>query len=264
MSTRRECRHQSRNASAPSADSAQHWLQSCRNCSVSVRSSDLQRARASPTLTQASDFQAQGAHLYLLVEDGGDIERFLGTLHDRCWLAGFGWMIVGRAGQLLERSIVDRTVIHPKGWYSREARSSSRRSSRTKPAARQSPPTARHWTPCPPAHHCASSSRSLWTNCGPRKCTGSAMRARRPARRSWQNRTQRIAQRTGITIDAARRTVDRQCDGILLPDVELPFDLAEIAGCSVADVIADPDRFVGATLADPLEGRKSTGAGRRR
>ena len=36
--------------------------------------------------------------------------RFLKTLHARCWLGGFGWMNVGAAGQLLERSIIDRMV----------------------------------------------------------------------------------------------------------------------------------------------------------
>ena len=54
-----------------------------------------------------------GAHIYLLVADGADIDRFLRALHDRCWLAGLGWLMVGAAGQLLERSIVDRMVGAP-------------------------------------------------------------------------------------------------------------------------------------------------------
>lgn len=45
-----------------------------------------------------------------------------------------------------------------------------------------------------------------------------------------------------------------QCECILLPDIELPFDDGDFAGCTVADVLADPERFEGATLADPLEG----------
>ena len=49
-------------------------------------------------------------HIYISAEDGADAERFLRTLHDRCWLAGFGWKMVGAAGQLLDRSIVDRMV----------------------------------------------------------------------------------------------------------------------------------------------------------
>jgi len=40
-----------------------------------------------------------GVHVYLLVKDGTDIERFLKTLHARCWLAGLGWMMVGVGGQ---------------------------------------------------------------------------------------------------------------------------------------------------------------------
>ena len=56
-----------------------------------------------------------GQHDYLAVRDGADIERFLKTLHDKCWLAGLGWYMVGASGQLLERSIIDRSV----GWPER-------------------------------------------------------------------------------------------------------------------------------------------------
>ena len=41
---------------------------------------------------------------------------------------------------------------------------------------------------------------------------------------------------------------------MLLPDLELPFDDEKLVGCTVADVLANPDNFVNATLADPLEG----------
>jgi hypothetical protein len=56
---------------------------------------------------------AGGEHVYLLVRDGADAERFLRDLHERCWLHGFGWILVGAAGQLLERSVVDRMVGAP-------------------------------------------------------------------------------------------------------------------------------------------------------
>ena len=51
-----------------------------------------------------------------------------------------------------------------------------------------------------------------------------------------------------------RRSILRQCEGVLRPDIELPFDDDALAGCTVGDVLADPDRFEGETLADPLEG----------
>jgi hypothetical protein len=51
-----------------------------------------------------------GQHIYLLVKDGGDIDRFLKTLHDVAWANGYGWHLAGAAGQALERSIVDVAV----------------------------------------------------------------------------------------------------------------------------------------------------------
>ena len=35
---------------------------------------------------------SKGVHIYIPVKDSGDIERFLKTVHERCWLAGFRWM----------------------------------------------------------------------------------------------------------------------------------------------------------------------------
>jgi hypothetical protein len=51
-----------------------------------------------------------GAHHYVLAKDASDIERFLRDFHDRCWLNALGWHLIGRAGQLLDRSLVDRSV----------------------------------------------------------------------------------------------------------------------------------------------------------
>jgi hypothetical protein len=56
---------------------------------------------------------SNGEHIYILVLDGADNIGFLKTLHDRCCLAGLGWTIVSKSGQLLERSIIDRTVGNP-------------------------------------------------------------------------------------------------------------------------------------------------------
>jgi hypothetical protein len=56
---------------------------------------------------------SNGKHLMALLADGADNPRFLQTLHERCWLAGFGWFMVGKAGQLLDRSIIDRVVGTP-------------------------------------------------------------------------------------------------------------------------------------------------------
>jgi hypothetical protein len=56
---------------------------------------------------------SDGQHIYIVIREGTDAERFLSDLHDRCTLAGFGWGMIGEAGQFLERSAVDRTVGGP-------------------------------------------------------------------------------------------------------------------------------------------------------
>jgi hypothetical protein len=68
--------------------------------------------------------------------------------------------------------------------------------------------------------------------------------------------SQQLVDGRGINPIRARAIVERQCSGVLLPDIVLPFDDAELANTTVADVLADPCRFEGATLADPLEGRE--------
>ena len=66
-------------------------------------------------------------HVYVLVKDGADIDRFLRTLHERCWLAGFGWHMLGAGGQLLERSIVDAWSVRRSGLCSKAGRSALNR-----------------------------------------------------------------------------------------------------------------------------------------
>ena len=69
-----------------------------------------------------------------------------------------------------------------------------------------------------------------------------------------ESQARTLVARTGMTAKAARQVIIRQCEGVLRPDVELPFDDPALAGCTVGDVLADPERFEGETLADPLEG----------
>src|SRR5499427_2459420 len=69
-----------------------------------------------------------------------------------------------------------------------------------------------------------------------------------------EGQAKRLVARTGMPEQAAKLVILRQCDGVLRPDVELPFDDPALAGCTVGDVLADPERFEDETLADPLEG----------
>jgi hypothetical protein len=200
-------------------------------------------------------------HLYVAVTDGTDIERFLGDLHARCWLAGLGWYMVGAAGQLLERSIVDRVVGTPERLVF------------------EGPPVLD-----PPLVQDQASRRPMATAGGlldtmavsPPLSVVEQARFRealakdearvRPEAKTTRKayvaaRARKLAAATGITEAAAAHLIERQCNGILLPGVVLPFDDLDLAGSTVGDVLADPDKFTGATLADPIEG-VSYGAGK--
>ena len=91
-------------------------------------------------------------------------------------------------------------------------------------------------------------------NSKPGNASGSRQRWRRRETAFVEAQAKKLVARTGMTAKAARQVIIRQCEGVLRPDIELPFDDPELAGCTVGDVLADPERFEGETLADPLEG----------
>jgi hypothetical protein len=197
---------------------------------------------------------SNGRHIYLLVKDGADNERFLKTLHERCWLAGLGWMMVGRAGQMLERSIVDRVCGTPERLAFEGA-----------PVLVA--PVAQDLAARQPVCVDGEVLDTIAT-CAPLSIVDQAkveeLRARERHRLAGECAKARelfidrqadvLAERTGMDLPRARRAIDRQCEGVLLPDLELPFDDPELQGKTVADVLADPVSFEGETLADPLEG----------
>jgi hypothetical protein len=48
-----------------------------------------------------------GFRIYLPVSDAREIPRILETLHQRCWLHGYGWAFISSDGKFHERSLID-------------------------------------------------------------------------------------------------------------------------------------------------------------
>ena len=199
---------------------------------------------------------SDGVHVYPVVKDGADIERFLRALHDRCWLKGLGWFVVSRSGALLNRSLVDRMV----GQASRLVFEGG---PVLKPPLQQDKASRRPISiagvvldtlaACPPLTIVEQSRLDELKarerdRLAPEKAKAQAAFVERQAKK--------LVARKGISEAAARQVVLRQCEGILRPDIELKFDDPDLAGCTVGDVLADPERFEGETLADPLEGEE--------
>jgi hypothetical protein len=197
---------------------------------------------------------SNGVHVYVLVKDGKDVERFLKTLHYRCWLQGLGWMMVGAAGQLLERSIVDRMVFAAERLVFEGppilAPPLVQDLNSRRPQAREGVPLDTRRTV--PNLSIVEEERLKRLKA---QAALNLAPERRTARQAFVNRRAAQLVEQGVTPDVARRAVERLAEGgVLMPDVDLPFDLPEFVGCTVADVLADPERFIDATLADPLEG----------
>ena len=138
--------------------------------------------------------------------------------------------MVGAGGQLLERSLVDRMVYaaerlvfegapildEPLMPGSRRRAPASSRASRPTPAALPAP----HHRRAGQAAGCESSRAN-------RLARGTR---RRSPRTFVKEQAGRIVERTGIALAEAKRAVERQCGGVLLPPVILPFDADEMVG----------------------------------
>jgi hypothetical protein len=195
-----------------------------------------------------------GAHVFLAVQDGEDIKRFLKALHARCWLAGLGWLMVGAGGQLLERSIVDRVVGSPEHLVFEGAPVLVPPLAQDKASRRPvsiEGEVLDTLAACPPL---TILERARLHELRAKEAAHLEPEADNARKTFITNQAARLAERTGMAPNPAARIIERQCVGVLLPDVVLPFDDEDLAGAAVADVLADPARFEDATLADPIEG----------
>lgn len=197
---------------------------------------------------------SNGRHLLAMVKDGADNVRFLKTLHERLWLAGYGWYVVGKSGALLEKSIIDRMVGGAEhlifegppvldGPLGQDA------------AARR--PIVRHGGLLDTAAACPPLTARERAEVERMKAAARQILAPEAARihARWAERNiDVLVKRLGISKAEARIIVEKQSRGILLPDVELEFDDPDLKGKTVGDVLADPTKYEGETLADPLEG----------
>jgi hypothetical protein len=200
-----------------------------------------------------------GQHVYLFARDGADIPRFLRDLQKRAWLDGLGWIMVARRGALLVRSIVDVTVGSPERLVfegppmvvaplvqDREAR---------RPVAHEGN-ILDIASACPPL---TPEEERRYDD-----LVAAAKRAKRPESEAAQEQAATtIATLRGIDLMQARAVVAASTRGELWSWDVLHLDDETIGKVSVADVLADPSRFHGETLADPLEGR-SYGRGKAR
>jgi hypothetical protein len=193
--------------------------------------------------------KSAGRHIYLPVQDGADIERALKTLHERLWLQGMGYYVVGKIGQLLDRSIIDASVFGaerlifegPPELVWPVAQDQSRR----EPRVRDGDTIDTRLVI--PALNEAEQTRLAQLKAAARDQLKPEVARER---RRW---AKAFAVRHGLSEDEAEKIANNAGERHSLhPAFTLTFD--NLGSCSVAEVLAKADDYVGETLADPLEG----------
>jgi len=195
-----------------------------------------------------------GEHIYVAVQDASDIPRATKALHKRLWLAGLGWMRLGKVGQMLERSIVDQSVGSPErlifeGPPVLEAPLTQSTEAREPLAIEGSLLNTGSAIPNLSAQEKARFNSMLVVKKNELKPKAEILRDKADERLS-----KKLAKKTNVSVEEARKWIALRHEGKLAPLHPLQFDDSDLGTVSVGDVLNDPERFVNQTLADPLEG----------
>ena len=196
-------------------------------------------------------FQAGGGfHLYLIATDVSDSARFLRALQARAIRAGLGWgMIMGR-GRFGVRSVIDIMVGSP------ERLAFEGKALIVPPAAQDTGEREAV------AYDGAMiDTRAVCPDPTPEEVREVAALIEAERRRLKPEEAKakeaaavEIAEKRGIAIDKARVVIAANDAGELVSYDSVIFDDPELGEVEVADILADPDRYHGETLSDPLEG----------
>ena len=195
-----------------------------------------------------------GTHGYVVVRDGGDVDRFLHDFHDRAWLKDYGWWMISKAGSLLERSIIDRSVGTPERLVFEAAPELEKPLARDEEKRRPIVTDGEvldTYVACPPLTPDERRAVDKIKLEAKERIQPEADKVRAAY---VEEHAPALAKRTGKSIEEARQIIESQCGGVLLPDHVLEFFDKELKGCTVGDVLKDPERFKDRALADPIEG----------
>jgi hypothetical protein len=192
-----------------------------------------------------------GRHIVIPVADAADIPRFLADLHDRLWLAGLGWGTVSVAGSFLERSLVDKSCGSPERLI-------------FEGPPLIEPPLAQEARNAVAHDGFVFDTRACRPLTDDEKAELQQLKAaeecrllleRQAARALWSVSHIKRLTTDGMPEAEARAQIDRWIDHKELSgSFPLPFDDPSIAGTTVADVLAAPDKYIDKTLSDPFEG----------
>jgi len=195
---------------------------------------------------------SRGLHLYIRVQNAGDIPRATRAMHDRLVAEGHGWVMVSKAGQQLLRSPVDATVGSPERLIfegmpelvdpvSQDPadRAAQHRPGKSIDSRETFPDLSRVM-------------RQQFDRAVADLKAATADEAAAVAAAYDTDRARHLGKKHGMSVDTARARIAAARGGFLMHPLELELDDGRTP--SIADILTDPDSFHLTTLADPFEG----------
>lgn len=193
-----------------------------------------------------------GTHRYAIAKDSADVPRYLKALVQRGWLHGLTDYVIGKGGQLLERSIIDASVGSPERLVF-EAPPALTPPLKQRERAMTVRPGEWLDTAALPDLTLAEQAKINLAKQEARAALGKPLKEARE-KAVATNAAEIIKKNRKITPERARRTAERQIDGVLLPSAIVEFDDPALGETTIADVLRDPDKYIEQPMADPLEG----------
>lgn len=195
-----------------------------------------------------------GLHIYFPVYDASDIERAVEVAHKRLVLTGYGWIFIDKAGRMHVRSPLDSSVGKAERLFFEGAPVLA-------PPLKQDAEKRR----CKVVDGDIVNTREVFPDLEPAELReyaaivaqlkeASAGKAEIIRKADDEGLAREIATKQKIDIKDARARVALRHRGQLAPQIVIEFDDPEIGAKTVDEILADPERYIGETAADPLAG----------
>ena len=195
---------------------------------------------------------AGNSHIYLVVRDGADIDRFKKTIEGRLWLAGFGRPFVDKSGGYHARAVFDMSVFQPERLVF-EAPVLLHQSAKHL-VQRKPDPTVREGQQLDTrALIDLTSDEQARVRELQERARASVVDRIKELRGDYDEKERSKLLERGVAPDRAERVLADLHQFILHDEDELYFEHKGGKAVTVAEVIAHPDDYDARALADPLE-----------
>lgn len=198
----------------------------------------------------------RGFHLYAAA-DGGSIEAYSKALGMHAWAARLGYISISRSGARLPRTVIDLSIHQPERLLFEAGAHIAKGAGLTQRLPR--PEYQPGKTLDLDAIRVTVRLQEKYERLVRQAKEDAAPEAARVREIYVQAEAEKLREATGMRIEDARRVVAERARGHLYADDLLHFD--DHGWVSVADVLTEPQKYVGLTLADPCEPEYNGGGG---